>query len=206
MSRKKKNFLSILLNLVIVIFTVISVVHMSVNGLDGNMAIEGLYAACYFTVDSNILCGIASLMVILSFMFSNTPKWVVCLKLMATTAVTITFLVVMFMLGPAMGYKLMFMGANIYMHLLTPILAIISFIFFDPIKSIKGKDNFYSVIPVFIYGSFYLYNVVIKKSWFDFYGFNSGTLSGLWYISYPAILLVAFLLSVVLYKLHKVCG
>ncbi|MCQ2406147.1 MAG: hypothetical protein MJ067_02895, partial [Oscillospiraceae bacterium] len=105
-----------------------------------------------------------------------------------------------FFLGPLFGYKSMFAGHNLFMHLINPLMALGAFFLpccgekLSPLKALWGLS------PVAVYGSVYLYTVVIKEIWPDFYGFNMG---GRWYISYPVMMLFTIALSLGLNRLRN---
>ena len=204
---KRNSYISdFILNILIVGITLYAVISISSTGLEGNMEGSGTTAFRYFTIDSNILCAITSFIMLVydikALKGNEIPQYAYTLKMIGTTAVTVTFITVAVFLGPIQGYGMMLAGANLFMHLITPLLAIISFIFMEKSNQ-KFGVTFLSVLPVFIYGSIYLYLVVFKKVWPDFYCFNSGMLNGLWYISYIVMILLAFGIAVVLYNLNR---
>ena len=54
----------------------------------------------YFTTLSNVLCAIASLIVVICELCGALPFWVLLLKYVGTAAVTVTMLTVFLFLGP----------------------------------------------------------------------------------------------------------
>jgi hypothetical protein len=78
------------------------------------------------------------------------------------------------------------------------VLAIISYVFFDQIKMSFGFVLL-GTLPVLLYGIYYLYRVVYapqEKRMEDFYTFNRG---GKWPIAFAAMLIAAFVISVILW-------
>lgn len=124
-----------------------------------------------FTVQSNLICGIvASIVLFFEILIimkkkEELPTWLKITKMVSTTGVTLTLLVVVFYLGfvaVAQGYSyfIMFYDANICFHLLTPLSAIISFIFFEGTNKINFKFTFLNLIHMFLYTIFYSINVL----------------------------------------------
>lgn len=152
---------------------------------DGTWQVErGLQSFRFFTVLSNAFCGITALVMVID----NASPVAVMLKYLATVSVTVTLLTVFLFLGPSQGgYKDLLRGDNLYMHLIGPLLAIISFCLFEKQRMSFGTALI-GVAPVLLYGAVYLYKVVIapeNRRWDDFYGFNKG---GKWQISYAAMI------------------
>ena len=144
----------------------------------------------FFTVDSNILVGITSLiMAILEYQIINNKRKKVfdklyVMKYISVVGVTLTFLVTTFYLAPysPKGFFSMFQNSNLFFHLIVPILSLISFIFFEKTDKIKFKHTFLGLIPVLIYAIFYVFNVFIHLEngevsvLYDWYGFAQGSL------------------------------
>ena len=153
----------------------------------------------FFTVLSNLLCALAALAVGIARLCGEAPQWVLVLKFVGTAAVSVTFLTVMCFLGPVVyDYKKMLTGPDLFLHLICPVLAIVSLLVWD-----MPAGGFWLVLlgmlPVVIYGVFYIYRVIFApedKRWQDFYGFNMG---GKWVWSYIAMLAAAFLISLALW-------
>ena len=78
------------------------------------LASEGLLVFKYYTVDSNIFVGLASLLLIvyeclaLNNKVKEIPKYVYLLKYIGTVAVTLTFLVTLVYLAPSYENKFWF--------------------------------------------------------------------------------------------------
>ena len=148
---------------------------------------RGLKAFRYFTVLSNAFCAISALVLLISEMIGSVSPAALLLKYLGIVSVTVTFLTVMLFLGPTQGFKKMLGGQDIYMHLIGPLLAIISFCFLEKREMTLGTAMI-GVIPVLTYGLVYLYKVIYApedKRWDDFYGFNRG---GRWPVSFAAMI------------------
>ncbi len=124
------------------------------------LASKGFSSLKYFTVQSNIFMGLMALISAIFILMKRESVLVIVLKYIATVAVTLTFMTVMVYLGPAYGYGMMFNGANLIFHLLLPVLSILHFLFLEPkLKEFKFRNTLYALIPLLIYGTFYLINV-----------------------------------------------
>lgn len=145
---------------------------------------NGKKAFCYFTVQSNILCALASLLMCIV----PGASWVWMLKYVGTVAVTVTLLTVFLFLGPSLGgVKELLKGRDLFMHLLTPLAAIVSFCALER-RGLSFPAALAGLIPVALYGTLYLYQVVYApadRRWEDFYGFNK---NGKWPIAFAAML------------------
>lgn len=207
MSIRKKN-LNLFVNFLIVVLVLISI-HAMITMSDGIIKGSKLNALKYFTVQSNIFMGITALISLIYLLFKKDkyPAWIVILKLMSTTCLTLTFLTVIGYLAPLMGIEHVFLGANLYMHLITPVVSIIAFIFIEPKVDFKFKWNFFSAIPSGTYGIIYLSCLIAFNDYgnidgWDWYAF--GTLGlGIGFVMLIGLNLVAFGSSVGLYALYK---
>ena len=165
-----------------------------------------------FTTDSNILAGLFSLLAAgftLPALLSKReriPKFVLVLKYVGASAVSLTFFVVLAFLGLIYGYGSMYRGASFYMHGVVPLLTMISWIAFDRGAHLKFRAMLFGMIPVVLYGVVYFAQVVLRGpargGWPDFYAF---TLGGRWWLSMTVVFLGAALLCFLLLFLHNRC-
>lgn len=204
-SKKYKN---LFFNFLIVVLVLISVYLMFTTS-DGIIKGSKLKALRYFTVQSNIFMGVSSFISLYYLLFKKDkyPTWITILKLMSTTCLTLTFLTVMFYLGPLMGFNMVFLGANLYMHLFIPVISIITFIFIEPKVGLKFKFNFFSTIPSGTYGTIYIICLIAFNDFgnidgWDWYAFGSLGL-GIGFVMLIGLNLVAFGSSLLLYYLYK---
>ena len=149
----------------------------------------------YFTALSNLLCALAALAVVVCRLGGGEIPYVVgVFKYVATAAVSVTLLTVVCFLGPTLGYKLMFTGPDLWLHLVCPLLAIGSFLLWDAPDMPFGAV-FLGTLPVALYGAVYIRRVRFapeERRWPDYYGFNRG---GRWLLSFLIMLAAAFLIS-----------
>ena len=144
----------------------------------------------YFTAQSNVLCALASLAVAAARLGGSVPAPVLLFKYVGTVSVLVTLLTVLVFLGPQYGYKPLFSGPDLWLHLICPLLALFSWLLWDRLPLTPGT-TLLGVLPVLLYGLLYLRRVVFQQRWEDFYGFNRG---GRWPISFAAMLVCTALL------------
>lgn len=142
-----KRNTSLILNILIVILEVIGLV-VTVN-INHKISYE------YYTEDSNILAIFSSLLFVFYIIRKkDIPRWVQMFKYITTIGLTLTFLVVVFILAPMYNFNYVFLLFNnslLYQHLLCPIISIITFIFFDDIDNIRVIDNVIGINLTIIY-------------------------------------------------------
>lgn len=205
---KFKNGVAMFCNLDIICFTAMCVLRFFRASGGANMQTTGTDCFRYFTVDSNILLALTSLLALVFNMKSlksgkeEMPLWVSTCKLIGTTASTVTFLTVLAFLGPTQGYGKMFEGIGLYLHLINPVLAILSICFFNGGYKIPAKLACLGVLPTAVYGAVYAILVVVVKTWEDFYGF--ATIIP-WYVSIPVMLLFTLGICEGLNLLRNLC-
>ena len=219
--KDRKLKISLVLNIIIVLFTTIAIILMFTgfrftNGEEPVLETTKLGIFKFFTVDSNLLMGIVSLIFviyeinILKNKKESVPKNIYILKLMSTTAVTLTFVTVFLYLGPISkgGIPSMIRNSNLFFHFLTPLLSIITFIFFEKTDKLKYRYSFWGLIPTLVYEIFYITNILIHMEnhmvspTYDWYWFVQ---NGVWtaIIVAPVIILVTYLISFTLWKINK---
>lgn len=187
-------------NALIVVLTVLSL--LPAWRKDGTWDIaSGRRSLQFFTVQSNLLCGLSSLLLLLTLRQGIPPRWVWLLRYLGTASVTVTFLTVMVFLGPTQGYKSQLDGWGLSLHLVAPLLSVLSFCVWERFYSLPFGLSLIAILPVLLYGLVYLHLVVRVKKWEDFYGFNRG---GKWPVSFTAMMVGAFLVCLLLYFLYTV--
>ena len=222
--KKSLSIISIVLNFIVfgltVIWTILIVAGVKFNK---NAGVEILFLASnvenlkYFTVDSNVLAGIAAIIYAilqikrLKGSVQTMPKWVYALKLAGTAGITLTMFVTMFFLAPQ--YKddwfSLFRGVNFFFHLVSPMLCIITFLALEPAEEHPFKYTLFGVLPMVAYSFFYTTNVMVhlengiplkKYDWYDFLG---GNLSNA-FITIPVMLLVTWGITILLWWVNKI--
>ena len=197
---------------VVAVCVCVGVVMNLVTLYDENFDHMGIRTFCMFTVDSNILVALSMLLCIpytvdgLRTGYYHLPDWIVVLMHVSVTAVSLTFLVSLFILSPVKGFVLIFTGSRFFLHGVCPVLSIVTFCCFINSHLVRLKESPLALIPVFIYAIVYLVMVVFigeeHGGWNDFYGF--ATRIPVW-VSLIAILPVTFGIATLLRLGHNGC-
>lgn len=211
---------AVVLNILIFAFTVFATVSMIIGfyfmGEVKLLSSRNFHAFKYFTVDSNVFAGIISLVYLVIKLSPSgrkslkISKVLYVLKLAAVTGVTLTMMVTVFFLAPrtTTTYFDYFKNSNFFMHFLTPVLCIISFVFFEPVEKASFPVSFAGIIPMVLYGFYYIPNVFLHLEngkpthAYDWYGFLDGGMNTIWFVV-PVVLLITWFFSVALWALNK---
>lgn len=179
MRNDKRNTAEIILNLVIVAFTIVGVVLMLTSEPEeGALQSTGIENFKYYTVLSNVFCGIVALIYLVFMLIRTDTGKIRVLKLAAVCGVAITFAVVAFMFGPLYGFLQFYKRGNLFFHLLLPLTAMAEFIVIRRPK-MPFRYAVYSAVPTLLYGIGYMLNILINGiggPWpytNDFYAFLS---------------------------------
>ena len=216
----KRIKISLILNIVNALFVTFAVIAMT-SGFhfmsdDTILELASLSAFQFFTFDSNLLLGIVTVMFIayeimlIKGKIEKIPRYAYLLKFVSTVAVGLTMFTVVILLAPqtTKGYFSLFLNANLFFHLICPLVAIISFCFFEKQNDIKFKECVYGLIPTLLYGIYYTINVAIYMEngvvafEHDWYGFAKGGAIG---IALSVIMMFSgtYLISLLVYFLNK---
>ena len=149
----------------------------------------------YFTVQSNLFCAAASIAVAAMRLLGQRWIPVLVLKFVGTVAVTVTLLTVVFFLSRQYGFKVLLTGPDLWLHLVCPVLALLSYVAWDRV-TMPAAAALLGVLPVVLYGTLYLRKVVFDNRWEDFYGFNQ---NGRWRVSFLVMVLATAVLSLLLW-------
>lgn len=192
----KNTKTSLILNIIIFAFVLIATIFMYAGiefmGHAALLTAESVKMLQFYTVQSNLLIGIiAGVMAIYEILYLNNkikriPNIIYLLKLIFTVGVSITLFVVVFYLAPITGKNAptLFMNSNLFFHLLVPILAIVSFIFFEKTNEIKFKYLTFAILPTLLYGIYYAINAYSHVEngkidiAYDWYGFAQAGIIG----------------------------
>ena len=150
--------------------SIIKIIPLMLNFLVLGMELVGTYHSFheggiqnlrYYTVLSNILAFIVSFLYVTYYILNFTkkgtvfPKWLNQLKFTTCTCLTVTFVVVITVLIPMDGIQsidhYIFGSANIYHHVLCPIVMFFSFCVFEKERELTLRDNISAMIPTVIY-------------------------------------------------------
>lgn len=210
-SEKRKIITAFILNICIILMEIAA----SIIGGILHLKEYGFKIFFFYTQDSNLFLFVAcSIMAIYQAKMifrktKNIPLWVQRVKYMATCAVSLTFLVVLFVLIPLAGLSSaidkLFMEAKLYHHFLCPLIAFISFIFFEKQPSLQFKDTIYAFVPTLIYAVIMTILNILKIAegpypFFKVYE-QSVFMSCLWFV---VILAIAYGIGVGVFYLNKI--
>ena len=189
---------SLVLNSAVAVLVFCSTLAFFRLGGQGNMKEGGRKALIYFTVDSNLLCALACLGLCVWEAFTLgrgggvlVPRWLDLFKFAGSVAVGVTFVTTLCYLLPItkFDFKLLYAGWNFCLHALCPLAAMGSWAFLERSAPLSYGWVLAGLIPTAVYGAVYLWMVVLRKRWKDFYHFNVG---GLWYVTVFVMLLLSF--------------
>ena len=192
----------------LLIFLITLVLLVPIFRKDGKWTAErGRAAFRYYTCQSNALCAACALAAAAAELTGTLPRWAWTLKYIGTASVTVTMLTVFLFLAPSAGkdwYGLLLKGAgNLFMHLLTPLAALVSFCALER-QGMTFTESLWGLLPVVCYGPLYLYKILYapeEKRWEDFYGFNK---QGRWPAAFAGMLAGTFLICMGLMALQNI--
>lgn len=189
------------------------------SGISGGiLSASKLSVLKLFTVDSNILLGIAALIaaidegkVLKGKKAEVSPGSYIC-KLIGTVSVSLTMLVTVFFLAPTTaatyGFFASFYYSNFFLHLFNPVMSIVIFLLFEKTDMISRKKIFTALIPVAIYEFYYALVAILHSSngviaeGYDWYGFFIGGIKSA-VIVLPLILAISYGIGYTLWRLNR---
>lgn len=192
-----KKTIRIALNAFLAVMVIIQWVILATGIPDSSFMSGGLRTLKYFTVLSNLLEAAACII----WIITGNEK----IKYVSAVSVGLTFTVVMVFLGPLFGYLMMFTGPSLWMHGIVPLAAMAEMIMFNR-EAMTVQDNLRAVFPMFIYGIFYLGNIIINgipgNDWYGFmlWGYPGGA------AALVIIICVTYGIGLVLRKLNEKVG
>lgn len=205
------SWVSLIMSSLIVIFVFISVVRNLITLPTEQFPEVGTKTFRMFTVLSNMFVAITSAMCIpfavegIREKNYHLPRWIVNLTYISVTAISLTFVTTITVLGPTQGYVLMlFKRSNLFVHTLVPIFSITAFLFVNTYHTIKFKTLLYAMIPVFLYASVYFISAIIvgedNGGWRDHYRFTEIMP---WYLALVVMMSAAFGLGALIRFVHN---
>lgn len=182
MSSKAKMRAAMISNILTFVLVLGAWALMASRGKNTALAAAGLASLKYFTVLSNIFNGAVCAAeacqqaAVLRGRRKEVSRGVFVLRYVALSSVAVTFLVVLLFLGPAVGLFRLYRGANLWFHLIIPVLTIAEFLLLEQYHSVRFKESFFCMIPELLYGTVYLINILVNGvgKWpdpNDIYGF-----------------------------------
>lgn len=158
---------SVVLNFLAFVLTCVGT-YVMLKGIDADehLAADGWGSVKYFTVQSNLLYGIyAGIFAVTELVCGsaeNVPQVMYILKYVFTVGVTLTMMTVLCYLAPIVekSYPKLFKGANLYFHLIVPLLGAVAFCVFEKNAHISVPQTFLGLIPYGLYGIYYAINTL----------------------------------------------
>ena len=99
------------------------------------------------------------------------PKWLVRIHYTGTVCLTLT-MVFSVLCGSWFDPAAAFGGANFYLHIVSPLMILVSFFMVESGHELDMKDNLFAIIPTAAYGAWYYVHVIVRKDWEDLYHLN----------------------------------
>ena len=182
---------------------------MITRGGDGTGLISsGLENLKYYTVLSNLFCGIVALAELVAHISRKSKFDFTMLKFMAATVTGLTAVIIAAFLQPTYPDLNMYQGSNLWFHLIVPVIAVAECVFTSDVASMMSLGRtMLTMIPSAVYGLFYALNILFRGigTWpdtNDWYGFlNWGWPIGI--IIFLVIIIVTWLVSLALWLLNK---
>ncbi len=146
----------------------------------------------WFTIDSNILTALAATMIVpyavegMSRKRLTYPKWLQRIHYAGTVCLTLTMAFAVLFISwfdPVIAFG----GANFFLHIISPLMILLSFFMVESGHALDRVDNLLSIIPVAAYGGLYYYNVILTGNWDDHYHLNE-------YVPFFVSILILFVL------------
>lgn len=184
---KTRRILVLISSGLIVLLTALGSYVMLTNTNEGILTVYGISNLKFFTVDSNLLLGLthlAYLILAVTGVLDNDDRvrlWMERLVYIATVAVSLTFTVVVFFFAPSLGLSPLLQDANLYFHLIIPVLAIVICCALHRGRVIPMKETAMALIPPVLYGVYYTLILLTRGVHFpetDWYGFANGGIVG----------------------------
>lgn len=221
MKKKTKIKIAFILNIIIVLMTIASFIMMFtgfkfMHGPETTIASSTVGRFRFFTIDSNLLMGIAALLfAIQQWKVLKGKKRRIDIrfyvyKLMATCSVGLTFIIVFFYLSRITpnGFFSIYMNQNLFFHGLIPLLSMINFILYEKTSQLEMKHTFMAMIPVILYATYYITNILLHvennhvSPEYDWYWFvQNGVLKLVGVV--PMIFLITYFIGFMLLRLNK---
>jgi len=154
-----RTWVVLILDLMVVAIVSYAVLGMIFTRRNGVLVSGGWSAFKYYTVLSNVFCVFSCLAAIIHFIIGKgkaDPSWLYVFRLMGSSVVSVTLLVVIFFLGPIYGYGMMFTGVSFWLHLVAPVAAIISQLLLKPGSQLPFRTSFWGIAPTAAYGIVYI--------------------------------------------------
>lgn len=154
---REKRLCAILCNAIIIALELVGGI---INTINSVAAGNGWKQFQYYTQDSNYFAMIVSILFLIWALRKKKdeplPDWLLVLRYIATCLLSVTFLVIVFILCPPYGWEgyryALLSDAKVFEHLLCPILSFVSLLLFEDTPKQAGAP-FLAMIPTFLYAA-----------------------------------------------------
>ena len=192
----KKRKIALILNIIILLLELIGFGYTIFN--EHKIQIE------YYTIDSNLITLFSSLLFII--LYRSKKEFIKDLRFLSTILLTVTFLVVIFILCPTYNFNyklLMLTNTFLIFHTLCPILSIISYIFYEEGSKKVYIGLLFTIIYAAILIPLNLLNKIVGP-----YPFLEVQKQGIIMTIIWGIIIIggSYLIGFILYKLNKQKG
>ncbi len=218
MSKKRLiSIISVILNLCILLFTVFSVHYYYSNSSSfSDLITQNIFK--FFTNLSNIFVAATGFIMMIASLRNaiknqlSVPKWIMILKFTATVSVAVTMITVFVFFAPrsvqnGRNFFSQFRENYFFLHFLTPLISLISVIFFERAENFKFRYCLPGVLPVMIYSALYYYNVIVigynNGGWPNIYGFKFSENDTITFLAGGIMYLGCFAISALIWKLQN---
>ena len=211
--KKARLIIGLILNLLILGGVVFSVI----NRYFGFWMVtaESYMIFKYFTIDSNILLGVAAFVMIIADIVAlasgKYSKFATALKLMGVVGTTITAVITIAYLYPAGVATLDVLynpGAELYLHAVIPALGLLSLLIENEPRMNPFGYALFGILPVACYAGAIIPLIQLNIIT-DPYGFLYFDINGAWWITliwYVGFFVGSYILAVILLLLHNICA
>ena len=158
--------LSLILNISTAVIVTVALIMglFNLQFIEDKEATGGVEIFKYFTVQSNILAGVACAVfavyeiMILKGKADKVPTAVYVFKYIANVGVTVTMLTVACYLAPVVAdsYFSLFINCNLFFHFLAPMTSLVGFLFFENTDGISFFGMVLGIVHFLVYGTVYM--------------------------------------------------
>ena len=127
------------------------------------------------------------------------PKWAQRIHYAGVINTTLTMVFVLFVISwydPLLAFG----EENFFLHIVCPLLVLISFFMVESVHPLTRVDNIRSLFPFTVYAALYIINVVFLKKWDDHYMLNTFLP---FYISLPLVTTLIYVIGWVIRIVHN---
>lgn len=204
LSGKKKLIFAVVINIILVI--------MEIVGLFLSVGRHGIKVFKFYTENSNYFALIVCLTFVIGGLIAiakgkNIAGWIHVIRFISTACLTVTLVVVLFVLIPMFPNDALFMlfgNSNLYQHTLCPIISILSFIFLENDTALSRRSIILAIFPTIIYGVICItlnFCRVMEGPYPFFYVYEFPWYASILFLT--GILIGAIVIARVLYAIHN---